>query len=115
MEILWSTNSVSKIYAFISIDENITRYVFVKHGCSHLQWSQNLEKSLSPTVLPCPTQGAYDVSEVWATLRWTLMSKFGYLITTQTLNIALYVHVGGTELCTEGLTDEWTDTRQSDN
>ena len=29
------------------------------------------QKSLSPTFWPCPTPGAFDVSEVWGTHRWT--------------------------------------------
>ena len=29
------------------------------------------QKSLSPTFWPRPTPGAWDASEVWATLRWT--------------------------------------------
>ena len=47
------------------------------------------QKSLSPTFWPRPTPGAWDVSEVWATLRWTCSPSLVYCIITQTLNISL--------------------------
>ena len=46
-----------------------TRQVFVKHGCPRRQQSQNMAKSYIFT--PPNPPGACDVSEVWATLRWT--------------------------------------------
>ena len=49
----------------------VTKHVFVKHGCPQRQQSQNMIKYLSPTFWPYPTPGACDISEVWATLRWT--------------------------------------------
>ena len=50
-----------------------TRHVFVKHGCPRRQQSQNMAKismSFNLTLL-APHPGAWDVSKVWGTKRWT--------------------------------------------
>ena len=58
---------------YVSITEKTTNQgVFVKHGCPRRQQSQNMEKISKSYVLnPAPTPWACDVSDVWATLRWT--------------------------------------------
>ena len=51
---------------------NQTRHVFVKHGCPRRQQSPIMAKiSKSYILTPPHPPGACDVSEVWATLRWT--------------------------------------------
>ena len=67
------------------------KYVTNKTYVCLRQQSQNL---YNLTLLP-QTPGEWDVSEVWATNKWTYM--FGNCITTQTLNIALYLYKSGTE------------------
>ena len=73
----------------------LNRHVFVKHWCPRRQ-RQNMAKSLSPKFWPRPTpRGMMSVKceqpldeltvQVW------LQSKFDYCMTTQTLNIALWM------------------------
>ena len=47
-----------------------TKHVFMEHGWSRRQESQIWQISKSQ-ILTRPTQGAWDVSEMWAMLRWT--------------------------------------------
>ena len=50
-----------------------TRHVFVKQGCPRRQQSPNMAKNSKSYILtpPTPPPGAWDVSEVWGTNRWT--------------------------------------------
>ena len=63
-----------------------TRHAFVKRGCPQWQQSRNIAKSRKSHIDPTPSPGAGDVSEVWATLRWTCSPS---LDTVSPLNIAL--------------------------
>ena len=99
---LWKAETVS-IYTYCwKLD------VFVKHGCPRWQQSQNIAKSLSPTFWPLPTPGACDVSDVWATLRWTCSPS---LVTVSPLKLVILHFISGMELRTKqpnGRTDRRT-------
>ena len=47
---------------------NLTRHVFVKHGCPGGIKVKLWQKSLSPTYWTRPPPGSFDVSEVWGTI-----------------------------------------------
>ena len=86
-----------------------TRHVFVKHGCPRRQQSQNMAKISKSYILTPPTPRGmgcqWSVRNPWMNLK----SKFGYCMTTQTLNVALCLQAGRNY----GQTDKWTD-RQTD-
>ena len=78
-------------YIALQIKKDLDNHVFVKHGYPRQQQSENLAKSLSPTFLLCHTP-----RDLWC--QWSvsnpqmnLESNFGYFMTKQTLNIALYM------------------------
>ena len=81
--------------------------VFMKHGCPRRQQSQNMAKPASPTFWPHP----WDMGCRWSVskLYMNLQSKFGYCMTTTTLNIALCKRYGITDKRTNGQMDRQTD------
>ena len=68
---------------------NKTRHVFVKHRCPRQQQSPNMAKSLSPKFWPRPAPRGMWCQWSVSNHYMNLQSKFGYCMTTQTLNIAL--------------------------
>ena len=58
---------------------------------------------------PAPPRPACDISEVWASLRWTYSSSLVSILTTKTLNIGLYKRDGITDKQTDGWTDRRSD------
>ena len=79
----------------------------MKHGCPQWQQSQTMAKISKSYILTLPP-GACDVSEVWATLRWTYSQSLVTVWPPQTLNNALCLHtyISGAELRTDGQTDD---------